>query len=870
MNAATEEKKVFENHYRHCGEHWSETGDSACNDRCPQCNKEIQPYESVDITHGVDTNPKVHILFFGAKVAQWGNCGDVPIAKTIDRLRETGSYLFYIGDKEMGVEENVREWARFSDLILGWEERGYTKDRWIIVLDTSTDGFRQVATHITGNPVAFIYNHIPPATNTFLNASDIRAHSNRPAALYNAIQKYLSRNFNNQQSKKEITMQTKPTMTNAGLHNLLVGARQLIALWMKESLFSAEHIAKERQSIFSAEHVAKELHNLRDHSEYAPSAMASPQVSTLVNDLIPAFSMEVELNKEEANGFIMRLDMVIDLLRTRGQNNDEYWPKTADSMPVDAQKVEAGEAIDFEELLIGVSDAAALLSGPAVSADPMVTVSRLKKVEAYLLHQRGTPFGMAISDNPPASNVEAILRQLSADFAEGHQILERSIAKLGEHFSEASGVMAKAIDNLMENVHKRLQTTEDRLSNEMKEDLQHMLGMLNQRPSAGQPFGPVPQSPLDSFPKMPDNFGFPNPFYNPDYPRGPIPPAPPLHPMQWRNGRPFPPAASMDWLKRDRTQSSFSGNNSSFRSPSSVPTTENFNGVFLFHLENDDAAKAFELVRGEVVELYPQAKIEVVNYEGADNNDALFGVYKKTMAVIAECYRGAAPTPLLQHILLLPSRKPAPHSPEQSNDLEKVTAIKNVLSKNGLNLAAITYDTMEDRDKLSMTLNAALTRLQVRAGLNSFSSPAAGGPLFTLENYYGIVMLHVNDGETDQVMSKNERVFRNVFPNAKFYIARHPEYGNKPTPLVLQDAMADATQQCQTDQVFHIVLDSRLIHTTSIFMTKVCHALTQANQPNMTVWFEGTNLSEEHLHYNVSRVLPLYGYVLAGRANPRF
>lgn len=39
----------FENHYLcTCGEQWQDTWSSACNDRCPSCNREIEPYASDD------------------------------------------------------------------------------------------------------------------------------------------------------------------------------------------------------------------------------------------------------------------------------------------------------------------------------------------------------------------------------------------------------------------------------------------------------------------------------------------------------------------------------------------------------------------------------------------------------------------------------------------------------------------------------------------------------------------------------------------------------------------------------------------------------------------------------------------------------
>jgi hypothetical protein len=38
---------MFTNHYRCvCGTEWEDTWDCACNDRCPSCNKEIEPHHS--------------------------------------------------------------------------------------------------------------------------------------------------------------------------------------------------------------------------------------------------------------------------------------------------------------------------------------------------------------------------------------------------------------------------------------------------------------------------------------------------------------------------------------------------------------------------------------------------------------------------------------------------------------------------------------------------------------------------------------------------------------------------------------------------------------------------------------------------------
>lgn len=39
----------FANHYRcPCGEEWEDEWCCACNDKCPRCNAEIEPHESVE------------------------------------------------------------------------------------------------------------------------------------------------------------------------------------------------------------------------------------------------------------------------------------------------------------------------------------------------------------------------------------------------------------------------------------------------------------------------------------------------------------------------------------------------------------------------------------------------------------------------------------------------------------------------------------------------------------------------------------------------------------------------------------------------------------------------------------------------------
>ena len=57
-------KKTYINYYTcSCGTEWSDIWNCTCNDRCPKCNKEIEPCKSEDITteqgEGDENNHKV-------------------------------------------------------------------------------------------------------------------------------------------------------------------------------------------------------------------------------------------------------------------------------------------------------------------------------------------------------------------------------------------------------------------------------------------------------------------------------------------------------------------------------------------------------------------------------------------------------------------------------------------------------------------------------------------------------------------------------------------------------------------------------------------------------------------------------------------
>lgn len=53
LQLPTESLRVYEyeNKYRHCESEWSDTWTSMCNDRCPECDSEIEPYESITLNY---------------------------------------------------------------------------------------------------------------------------------------------------------------------------------------------------------------------------------------------------------------------------------------------------------------------------------------------------------------------------------------------------------------------------------------------------------------------------------------------------------------------------------------------------------------------------------------------------------------------------------------------------------------------------------------------------------------------------------------------------------------------------------------------------------------------------------------------------
>jgi len=57
MSDEDEEETLWLNHYKcsHCGTEWSDEWSCQCNDRCPKCGAETEPYQSEEISDEEDT-----------------------------------------------------------------------------------------------------------------------------------------------------------------------------------------------------------------------------------------------------------------------------------------------------------------------------------------------------------------------------------------------------------------------------------------------------------------------------------------------------------------------------------------------------------------------------------------------------------------------------------------------------------------------------------------------------------------------------------------------------------------------------------------------------------------------------------------------
>lgn len=83
----------FNKHYHcdNCGERWSDEWSCACNDRCPNCNHEIEPYDYEDLTVIV-TEAEPNIFVVSASPPTASDRPDYEDVATFNTRKEADDY----------------------------------------------------------------------------------------------------------------------------------------------------------------------------------------------------------------------------------------------------------------------------------------------------------------------------------------------------------------------------------------------------------------------------------------------------------------------------------------------------------------------------------------------------------------------------------------------------------------------------------------------------------------------------------------------------------------------------------------------------------------------------------------------------------
>lgn len=116
--------KMFCNHYTcpECKVSWDDVWSAACNDRCPECDKEIEPEESEDIVNDDETCMKIYqIINKAVGVIHHGELGDL-VFVGFDSFKKSFTDVFSIktrsGETFTFNNESIRN-ARRKQIKIG-------------------------------------------------------------------------------------------------------------------------------------------------------------------------------------------------------------------------------------------------------------------------------------------------------------------------------------------------------------------------------------------------------------------------------------------------------------------------------------------------------------------------------------------------------------------------------------------------------------------------------------------------------------------------------------------------------------------------------------------------------------------------------
>lgn len=352
----------YHNYYRHCQSHWEETTDSMHNDRCPDCNKEITPYESVNID--ADDGPRLNVIFFGVKVAQW-TYPSAETARALNKLQEQGSYIFTVGDQGMSAEDSQREWDRLRNLMAGYRARGRTQDHWVVVFADANDpesGFRKTVQSIEGTAVNFLYHVLPPQQGkcTYLYEGQIPAFADRPVYLYHALVQFAGDLLQPPQLQQE----ENTTMENVTTRN------QLVQLFAQASAILTS--SPKNTSVFDPRKIAQELSAAVENPKLF-GFMDDDQIATAIKNTYAAMKENLMPQSQQAMALAQELTAAIVKLRN-------YHTVSSNQQQKDITMNNETQTVNLAQMVTAVRDAINLIT------DHKTTTEDERKLADVLLH----------------------------------------------------------------------------------------------------------------------------------------------------------------------------------------------------------------------------------------------------------------------------------------------------------------------------------------------------------------------------------------------------------------------------------------------------------------------------------------------------
>ena len=120
----------FSNHYTHCGVVWSSMWDSMCNDRCPKCGVEVEPFKSDDLR---GSKGRIHRKFSGTSEIYEASV-------TVEEVTKAKEVGLAIGELDVFIQIDLFE----DDMSLELDDSPESKEILDIIEDAKKAGCKYV------------------------------------------------------------------------------------------------------------------------------------------------------------------------------------------------------------------------------------------------------------------------------------------------------------------------------------------------------------------------------------------------------------------------------------------------------------------------------------------------------------------------------------------------------------------------------------------------------------------------------------------------------------------------------------------------------------------------------------------------------